>query len=303
MSTEPTLEALRDEIDAIDEQIHDLLMRRTGVVEKVREVKRDLRVKIKPARESEIAYRLMGRHQGPFPRRELLRIWREMIVATLSFEGPFSVAVHMPEDGDGYWDLARDHFGSYTPMTAHDSVRRVIETVRSQEAVVGVLPLPRQDDTDPWWRHLATETPEAPRIVARLPFAGPGNGRGAIDLEALVICPIAQEPTGRDRTWLSIEVGEPMGIGRLSSFLSGAGMTPSFLASWHEEAARDTWLFAAEIGDFVPPDDRRIARFMDGAGPAVRNVITLGGYGSPLSAEELGPQARFPSQPNRTPTS
>jgi chorismate mutase / prephenate dehydratase len=299
MTAEPSLDELRHEIDAIDDAIHDLLMKRTGIVEKVREVKRGLAIKIRPAREDEIAYRLVSRHQGPFPKRELLRIWRELIVATLSFEGPFSVAVHSPEEGGGYWDLARDHYGSYTPMTGHDSVRRVIESVRSQEATVGILPLPRQDDIDPWWRHLATESADAPRVIARLPFAGPGNGRDG-DLEALVICPIAQEPTGRDRSLLVVETSETMGIGRLGSKLSDAGMTPLFLASWHEDQARDTWLFVAEIDDFVPPDDRRIPRFLDTAGEAIRHVITLGGYAAPLTVEDLGPPARQPSQPTRT---
>ncbi len=301
LTADPSLHDLRREIDAIDDAIHDLLMKRTGIVEKVREVKRGLAIKIKPAREDEIAYRLIARHQGPFPKRELLRIWRELIVATLSFEGPFSVAVHMPEEGDGYWDLARDHYGSYTPMTGHDSVRRVIESVRSQEATIGILPLPRQDDTDPWWRHLATESAEAPRIIARLPFAGPGNGRDS-DLEALVICPIAQEPTGRDRSLLVVETSETLGMGRLGSNLSDAGMKPLFLASWREEQARDTWLFAAEINDFVAPDDRRISRFLATAGESVHRVITIGGYAVPLTVEDLGPPLRRPTRTTRTPS-
>ena len=143
------LEALRWKIDAIDTSIHDLLMRRTDVVGKVRDLKRSYRIKIRPSREAEILYRLVAEHKGLFPKRELVRIWREVIVATLSMEGPFSVAVHMPEDGGGVWDMARDQYGSSTPMTAHASARRVIEAVQSQKATVGVLPLPRRDDADP----------------------------------------------------------------------------------------------------------------------------------------------------------
>ena len=288
MNADISLEALRREIDAIDDAIHDLVMRRTGIVEQVRDVKRDLSIKIKPARECEIIYRLMARHRGPFPKRELFRIWRELIVATLSFEGPFSVAVHVPEDGGGYWDLARDHFGSYTPMTPHDSVRRVIESVRSQEATVGVLPLPRQDDADPWWRHLVTESAEAPRIVARLPFVPAGNGRGG-DLEALVVCPVAQEPTGRDRAFLAVETAEPMGMGRLREILSEVGLPAVFIAPWHEQQARDTWLFLAEVDDFLLPDDRRIERFMAAAGEQMRQAIVLGGYAAPLGVDDLAP--------------
>jgi chorismate mutase len=67
MSADRSLDALRREIDAIDESLHDLIMRRTTVVEQVRDLKRGHKVKIRPAREAEILYRLASRHQGPFP--------------------------------------------------------------------------------------------------------------------------------------------------------------------------------------------------------------------------------------------
>ena len=116
MSAAKSLDALRREIDRIDEQIHDLIRRRTEVVESVRDLKKGDAIKIRPAREDQIAYRLIAEHTGNFPKRELLRIWRELIVATLSFEGPFSVAVYEDDPATGCWDLARDMYGTYTPM-------------------------------------------------------------------------------------------------------------------------------------------------------------------------------------------
>ena len=186
------LEALRREIDAIDDSIQDLITQRTKVVEIVRNAKRDQKIKIKPTREAQILYRLMDRHTGPFPKKELARIWRELIIATRRFEGPFSVAVSVPEGELGYWNMARDQYGAFTPMTGHDSSRSVIEAVRNQEATVGILPLPRIDDDDPWWRFLVSKAPETPRIIARLPFISSGNGPGE-GLEALAICPVGKE--------------------------------------------------------------------------------------------------------------
>ncbi|MBL4691120.1 MAG: chorismate mutase, partial [Rhodospirillales bacterium] len=122
---EDKLLLLRQEIDAIDNSIHDLIMKRTRVVERVRKAKHNDKIKIRPAREAEILYRLLVRHEGPFPKQELARIWREMIVATLRFEGPFSVAVSVGDDEADYWDLARDQYGSFTPMTRHVSPRGV----------------------------------------------------------------------------------------------------------------------------------------------------------------------------------
>ena len=101
MSRQRTLDEVRAEIDSIDDAIQDLLIRRTALVEEVRSIKRDWRVKIQPSREADIIYRLVERHHGSFPKRDLVAIWRILICATLSFEGPFSVAVHVAREGDG----------------------------------------------------------------------------------------------------------------------------------------------------------------------------------------------------------
>ena len=104
MSRQRTLDEVRTDIDCIDDAIHDLLIRRTALIEEVRSIKRDWRVKIQPSREADIVYRLVERHHGPFPKRDLVAMWRILICATLSFEGPFSVAVYVPREDDGIWD-------------------------------------------------------------------------------------------------------------------------------------------------------------------------------------------------------
>lgn len=286
MSAEKSLDALRLEIDAIDDSIHDLIIRRTEVVEGIRDLKRHHKIKIRPDREAEILGRLTARHKGPFPKRELVRIWRELIVATLSFEGPFSIAVYMPEDASGYWDLARDQYGSYSPMSGHASVRRVIEAVRSQDATVGVLPLPSRDDPDPWWRHLANTRPDAPRIVARLPFAGGSNGRDS-NLEALAICPLVQRPTGRDRSFLVVETKREIGLHRLASGLTECGLTPCLTMMWHDAQTTGSWLYLAEVDEFAAADDRRLSRLRQTLGESVTAMIPLGGYAVPLGEREL----------------
>lgn len=286
MSMEKKLDVLRREIDGIDDQIHDLIMSRTKIVANVRRLKKDARIKIRPAREANIMYRLMARHKGPFPKRELFRMWRELIVATLSFEGPFSVAVYEEEGDCGNGLLARDQYGSFTKMTAHKSVRRVIESVSEQEATVGILPLPRRDDEDPWWRHLVTENEKAPKIIARLPFAAPAQAKQA-PIEALVICPVQQEPTGRDRSYLAVEASEEIGLERFASAFSDAGMPASFTAAWRFNQDNDPWLYLAEVDGFVSDGAKQAARVFDALGAPVKRVISLGGYATPLTDEDL----------------
>jgi chorismate mutase / prephenate dehydratase len=285
---EDKLLQLRHEIDAIDESLHDLIQRRTRVVEGVREIKKDIAVKIRPAREAEILYRLCADHKSAFPKRELCRIWREMIVATLSFEGPFSVAVFHPEETPGYWDLARDQYGTYTKMQRHTSPRAVVEAVREQQATVGVLPFPSRDRDEPWWRYLVSATPETPRVIARLPFI-PGANTHDQNLDALVICPVPQEETGRDRSLLAVEAEEDIGYPAIENALSQAGFSAAFHQLWHDPSRPPGWTYLVEVFGFVGPDSRQISRLKDGLGNRVARIIQLGGYGTPLSEADLAP--------------
>jgi chorismate mutase len=289
MNRQRTLDEVRADIDSIDDSIQDLLIRRTELVEEVRSIKRDWRVKIQPSREAEIIYRLIGRHRGPFPKRDLVAMWRILICATLSFEGPFSVAVYVPAGDDGdCWDVARDHFGPCTPYSRHGSVRSVIETVRRWEAIVGVLPLPRHDDADPWWRHIVTSHPEAPKIIARLPFAGFAGGRaGAV--EALVISPMTVVPTGRDRSFLAAESESRIGLEQFSKRLLEAGFDSTFATLWREREPPQGWLYLAEVEGWLGADDTRLQRLHRTLGESSNRLLVLGGYATPLSPESLGP--------------
>ncbi|MEE8393951.1 MAG: chorismate mutase [Rhodospirillales bacterium] len=288
---EQALSVLRRKIDKIDDSIHDLLMRRTEVVKEVRKVKHGEKIKIRPARETEIVTRLVKRHKGPFPKRELVRIWREIIVATLAFEGPFSVAVCRPDGEDGFWDLARDQYGTFTAMNGYASPRRVIDAVHSNTNTIGVLPLPAGDDDDPWWRHLAVSGDDIPKVIDRLPISGPGNGLGR-ELESLVICPTELEPSGRDRTLFVFETNEDVSIRRIKTKLTEAGLDYRFTSQWNDDPKTGVWLNMAEIDGFVAGDDSRLGDFGDSLGPVLSRIIPIGGYALPFSRDEMaGPQS------------
>src|SRR5258708_11222089 len=162
---------LRRRLDEIDDRLHDLLVDRAEIVSLVAASKKDgNQPAFQPAREAEIIRRLVGRHHGAFPAATLVRMWREMLAATVRLQSHFSVAVFAPSDRPGFWDLARDHYGSNTPMSAYDTVGQVIRAVAGGKGSVGVLPLPKAGEPDPVWRHLLS-THDAPlRLVAGLPF-------------------------------------------------------------------------------------------------------------------------------------
>ena len=287
------LQALRDEIDEIDRNLHELIMRRTQVVEGVRAAKDGSKAMIRPSREAEIIYRLMTEHKGGFPKRELARIWRELIVATLSFEGPFSVAVFEGENDTGYWDLARDQYGTFTSLVRHSSARAVVEAVRKQNATLGVLPFPHRHEDESWWRFLVSEAPETPKVIARLPFITDSNIRNR-DLEALVICPIKQEETGRDQTFLAVEAEEEIGHAIIERALSDVGITNFFQQLWHDPNRPPGWTYLIEVVGFLGTDSIQFQQVREELGTRAVRILHLGGYATPLNDHDLKPTNHEP---------
>lgn len=280
--TPPDLEGLRRRLDEIDDRMHDLLIERAEVVSLVAASKRGNGnlAAYQPAREADILRRLAARHRGDFPLASLLRMWREMLAATVSLQSPLAVAVFVPADSPGFWDLARDHYGSGTPMTAYRSVGQVIRAVSEGGALVGVLPRPQEGEPDPWWRHLMSKDENAPRVVARLPFAARGNARtdGA---EALVVGRAAPRETGEDRTLFAAETAADISRGRFFGMLAGVDLICTFLGSCEQS---ESALYLLEIEGFVAAADPRLDGLRSQLGKALFELMPLGGYALPLPA-------------------
>jgi chorismate mutase len=284
MSRTPSdLQHLRRRLDEIDDRLQDLLIDRGEIVAIVAASKKEgNQPAFQPAREAEIIRRLVGRHHGAFPIATLVRMWREMLAATVRLQSPFSVAVFAPPERPGYWDLARDHYGSNTPMAAYDAVGDVIEAVAGGGTSLGVLPIPEANETDPWWRDLLSTSEDRPRVIARLPFGTRGNARAG-DNEALVIGVGLPQKSGLDRTLMAAECAAEITTAGMLKLLTSVGLVcTSLLCCPHDFAAN-----LIEIEGFVPISDPRLDAFRAGLGPALHRLLPLGGYATPLSLATL----------------
>jgi chorismate mutase/prephenate dehydratase len=284
LPTPSDLAELRRCLDEIDDKLHDLLIKRAEVVSVVAASKREGKLAaFQPGREAQIIRRLVDRHSGDFPVATLVRMWREMLAATVQLQSMFAVAVFAPIESQGFWDLARDHYGSHTPMSAYHSIGQVIRAVTEGRASVGVLPMPQEGETDPWWRHLLSKDEDAPRVVARLPFGGRGNARteGA---GALAIGRGVQQETGQDRVLLAAESSTDISRGRILRTISSLGLVCTFFASYEHA---DSAVNLIEIEGFVPIADPRLDSFRKQLGGALHRLLPFGGYAVPLSAAAL----------------
>ncbi len=276
----PTLEELRRRIDELDDRMHDLLMQRAQVVEEIGQAKRsDRALPLRPGREAQILRRLVARHTGGLPVGTVTRLWRELLSGSLAMQGDFLVAVYVPEEVPGYWDLARDHFGSHTSMNPYRSIGEVIRAVGEGRAMVGILPIPEDaSGTDQWWRHLgASESP--PRVIARLPFAPRGNGRND-GRDAFVIGRGEPEPSGNDCSLLIIEASAEVSRTRLISMLTGAGLLVTLFSVG--EGGDDVTANLVGVDDLVEPNDPRLTAALAPLGDKIMRVSSLGFYARPL---------------------
>jgi chorismate mutase / prephenate dehydratase len=284
----PSLDDLRQRIDDIDDQLHDLIMRRAETVEAVATTKQHSRIAaIRPGREAIILRRLAERHRGRFPRTVLVRLWREIFSGTVMMQGDFIVAVSTLEAMPDYWDLARDHYGSYTPMIAFRSVGEVLRALAERRAAVGVLPMPADGERQPWWPLLAVAGAAAPRILARLPFIARGNARGDSGLDALVVGHGEADPTDADRSLIALETTGGMSRARLIDVLNSAGLPVTFLTMHEPGSGGDAWCLV-EIDDKVSDGDQRLRQALAALGDKIARARSLGSYAKPFAPTALG---------------
>ncbi|MFN3230914.1 MAG: chorismate mutase [Alphaproteobacteria bacterium] len=254
--SDPVLDQLRQEIDRVDDEIHDLLMRRADLGEQVAAAKDNGapgQPRFRPGREARILRRLKSRHNGPLPFSVVGHIWREVISSFLRRQSDLEVMVWGGASRISVWDLARAHFGVAAPFQVTlEAVEALDKTVKADNAVA-VLAF--ETEGEPWWRLLSDDRPGAGlQIIARLPFFENAPA------DAFVVGK-AREDSGDDTTLVMLhDLPKP---------------PPGAL----DEAAGDALI---AVPGFLVDGDDAIAALSADHGAARATVI--GGYANPIPA-------------------
>ncbi|MFO7577881.1 MAG: prephenate dehydratase [Pelovirga sp.] len=139
--TTDKLQALREQIDRIDDQLLELLNQRARVVIEVGQVKeRDDGLFYVPSREKKIYERLTGHNSGPFPNEAVRKVFREIISASLNMELPLQVAFLGPQSTFTH-QAAMQQFGLSAALVPLKSIPAVFEEVERGRAHYGVIPV------------------------------------------------------------------------------------------------------------------------------------------------------------------
>lgn len=275
---------LRDEIDNIDDEILDLLEKRSKIIHKVGEYKKAQPIKVRPAREIQMNWKLAQHSIDAYPAPVLQRIWREIITATLTAEGDFSVSTFFDDSNElitslALWDLTRDHFGSWCPIYRKIDKIEMIEQLAKYEVELAVMPIKNVSiDARPWWLYLAHRSKEAewyPRIAFHLPFSGPSNSRAYHDVEALVLSCAKLEPSGHDETLFCIEVLE----GDYGQFLSDITSQSCEIIEYAEPQKHDFSACLVKFNGYLVQNDSIISQFQEKLSTYKLKITLLGTIG------------------------
>ena len=166
---EPSLADLRREIDRLDAAMHDVLIERGTIIDRLIAVKKtqDSGSAFRPGREAAMMKVLAERHHGLLPFDTIESIWR-IIISTFTYvQAPYAVHASVEAGDDKMRDSARFHFGFTVPYVTHQDVSSVIKAVQNAAGDLGIFSFSKKA-ASPWW--LGLDAPAAPKIIARLPF-------------------------------------------------------------------------------------------------------------------------------------
>jgi chorismate mutase len=276
---ETSLAALRAEIDAIDDALHDLVMRRAAVVARLAasRVKGDDAIPLRPGREASILRRLLARHSGPLPAAALVRLWREILSASNAMQGGFAVA--LPGGDAELRRAARARFGATAALDTKDGPEAALAALAAGGAQAAVLPVPAAEGAGAWWTGL-----DAPRlrVAALLPFYA---AAGAAP-RAVVVTRDGPDPSGDDRSLLRLALAPDAAPtpGAVAGALRDAGLRES--APPLLSRLRGGVLALAEVDGAVAEGDPRLSALR--ARSRANRVQPLGFYATPVRAAPDG---------------
>jgi hypothetical protein len=170
-------------------------------------------------------------------------------------------------------------------MSLHRSHGVVLRAVSAGDGTVGVVPLPEDGESDPWWTHLAVDQENVPRVIARLPFV---QDRDAWfeDMGAMALAPIDHQDSGDDISLIVIAADPQISRARLHRQMTASGISGRIISAVGKGGDHAEWLHLVEVDGFIAPDDKRLGDFIKACDGDVERVIRIGGYAVPVHIGE-----------------
>ena len=139
--TPPELQALRDQIDAFDQKIVDLLNARARIVVEIGKIKQQAKEPIyAPDREKKVMEKVRRLNRGPLPDRCLEAVYRELMSGSFALEKPLRIGYLGPEGTFSHAAAVRK-FGSSVDYVPLSDIPAVFEEVVRGQIDYGLVPV------------------------------------------------------------------------------------------------------------------------------------------------------------------
>lgn len=183
------LAALRAQIDAIDDQMLDLVGKRAALARALAAAKAGggPTLALRPAREVRVLRRLIARAPEGVDADLVSELWSALMGANVRRQQPMEALVSGAGDIGRLFDVARRHFGASMKITRVEDFRAALNRVQVEPGVVALLPWPGPQGPGGWWPILNERRYHKLSIVSALPMRGDHEPEGAlIGADALI---------------------------------------------------------------------------------------------------------------------
>jgi chorismate mutase len=272
-TSESALLALRNEIDAVDNKIIELLGNRMQIINRVGELKKNSSEKffIRSSREADMIKDLIKKSDSSFPKAAIVSIWRKIIAAANMHEQKLKIAIHNPKNIPDYFYLVREYYCDSAPIISHDSTTNIVAEIEKGEAQIGIFALPQlsRDESDKkenanenWWISLANNK-SGIKIFAKIPFVESKNEQDGINdeisLVAVAIKP--SEKSSEDNSLFYIEVKKEISRSQIMTGLTEQGLIAKILKTVKLPQVDDVVFYLVELSGFYTDEDEAIKNF------------------------------------------
>lgn len=239
----PTLAQLREQIDAVDNAMFELIEQRCEHVAQVGDLKQAeleanpdaARCFIRPGREGAMLQRIWQRFsKSPFNPAGAVSMWRDVINASITMETPLTLLITGDAHQPHFWQ-ARNYFGQFIPVECCASAEEVVARVEADSCVIGIVPFDAENAS----LKTALSKLNNAKIFAQLPFLEDTS----FDGKALAIARVRPEPSGSDLTFtlngdaLNILDGFVETSDEEAVKIIGHSTKPRRLSEWNKEAS------------------------------------------------------------------
>jgi chorismate mutase len=195
---------------------------------------------LRPGREAQLLRKLLAAPRGSASTSLIVRVWRELMGASLAAQGPFHLNVWGGKDPARAVEVARLRFGAAPPLR---NFAKPEDALAAAKTPGGVAVAALTSDSA-WWGRLLAE-PQL-KVFAALPCLAAWG-----PMSALAVAEVEVEPTGDDRTFWVTDAAQPGPA--IEEALSRDGVAATLLVQ-----AGGLKLFV--LSGFYQPQDARLAR-------------------------------------------